>query len=99
MTPSLALATVLAVAAALLSLSPRAAAPRARSRADVALRNMSEAQELIEQAAQVLSALAGMGSERKRLGCLSSQPTWAWFAVTATANRRRRRSSSAPPDK
>ena len=48
---------------------------------------------------KVLSALAGMGSERKRLGCLSSQPTWAWFAVTATANRRRRRSSSAPPDK
>jgi hypothetical protein len=72
--------------------------PAAASRVDVALRSIQEAQELIEQATHLLSAVAGMHSGCKRLGCLSSQLTWAWFAVAATANRRRRRPSSALPE-
>jgi hypothetical protein len=60
-------------------------------RVDVALSSIQEAQELIEQARQVLSTVAGMGPQRKRLGCLSSQLTWAWVAVVATNNRARRR--------
>ena len=63
--------------------------PEATSRVDVALHSIQEAQELIEQARHLLSAVAGMHSGRKRLGCLSSQLTWAWFEVAATANRRR----------
>lgn len=58
-------------------------------RVHVALGSIQEAQELIEQARHLLSAVAGMQSGRKRLRCLSSQLTWAWFAVAATANRRR----------
>ena len=60
-------------------------------RVDVALCNVQEAQALIEQARQVLSTVAGMAPERKRLGCLSSQLTWAWVAVLATNYRARRR--------
>jgi hypothetical protein len=60
-------------------------------RVDVALCSIQEAQELIEQARQVLSTVAGMGPQRKRLGCLSSQLTSAWVAVVATNNRARRR--------
>jgi hypothetical protein len=70
----------------------------AHSRVDVALHSIQEAQELLEQARHLLSAVAGMASARKRLGCLSSQLTWAWFAVAATANRRRRCSRSALPE-
>ena len=70
----------------------------AAGRVDVALCSIQEAQQLVERASQVLSALAGMGSERHTLGCLSSQLTWAWFAVAATANRRRCRRNSAPPE-
>jgi hypothetical protein len=61
----------------------------AASRVDVALRSIQEAQELIEQAKQELSVVAGMGPQRKKLRCLSTQLTRAWFAVAATANRRR----------
>jgi len=68
------------------------------SRVDLVLCSIQEAQELIEQARQALSAVAGMDPERMRLGCLSSQLTRAWFAVVATANRRRRCSSSALPE-
>ena len=70
----------------------------AASRLHLALCSIQEAQELIEQARQLLSTVAGMGPGRKGLGCLSSQLTWAWFAVAATANRHRRCSSSALPD-
>lgn len=63
----------------------------AESRVDVALGSIQEALQLIEDASQALSAIAGMGSERKRLGCLSNQLTWAWFRVAATNNRSRRR--------
>jgi hypothetical protein len=68
----------------------------AASRVDLALCSIQEAQELIEQARQVLSAVAAIGSERKRLARLSSQLTWAWIAVAATANRRRNCSSALP---
>jgi hypothetical protein len=70
----------------------------AASRVDVALCTIQEAQELIEQARQALSKVAGMGPERKSLACLAGQVTIAWFAVVATANRRRRCSSSALPE-
>lgn len=72
--------------------------PAPASRVDLALCSIQEAQQLVEQARQVLSAVAAMGSERKRLACLSSQLTWAWIAVAATANRRRRCPSSALPE-
>jgi hypothetical protein len=73
----------------------RRAAPA--SRLDLVLCSIQEAHELIEQARQTLSPVAGMAPEHKRLGCLSSQLTSAWFAVVATANRNRRRASSALP--
>jgi hypothetical protein len=59
--------------------------------AGVALDSIQEAQQLIEKASQALSAIAGMGPQRERLGCLSNQLTWAWFAVAAMNNRARRR--------
>ena len=70
----------------------------AASRVDLVLCSIQEAQELIEQARQALSTVAGMSPERKRLGCLSSQLTRAWLTVAATANRHWRCSTSAPPD-
>jgi len=56
-------------------------------RVKVALDSIQEAQRLIEQAMQALSAVAGMSSERKTLGCLSNRLTWTWFAVSAAAHR------------
>jgi len=70
----------------------------AASRVDLALCSIQEAQELIEQARQLLSAVPAIGSQRKRLARLSSQLTWAWIAVAATANRRRHCPSSALPE-
>jgi hypothetical protein len=63
---------------------------RAARRIEVALDSIQEAQQLVQMASQALAAIAGMGSERKRLACLSHQLTWAWVAVAATNNRARR---------
>ncbi|MGH7908474.1 MAG: hypothetical protein ACRENW_01340 [Thermodesulfobacteriota bacterium] len=68
-------------------------------RIKVALDSIQEAQRLIEHAKKALSAVAGMSSERKRVGCLSQQLTWTWFAVSATANRLRRTTRPAPHGK
>ena len=64
---------------------------RAASRIEVALDSIQEAQQLVEEASQALSAIARMGSERERLGRLSNQLIWAWIAVAATNNRARHR--------
>jgi hypothetical protein len=56
-------------------------------RVKVALDSIQEAQRLIEQALQALSAVVGMSSERKTVGHLSNRLTWTWFAVSAAAHR------------
>jgi len=63
---------------------------RAARRIEVALDCIQEAQPLVEKASQALFAVAAMGSERRRLACLSNQLTRAWLAVAATNNRARR---------
>lgn len=64
---------------------------RAARSIKVALDSIQEAQQLVEKASQALSASTAMASERKRLGSLAFQLTWAWVAVAATNNRARRR--------
>jgi hypothetical protein len=65
-------------------------------RVRIALDSIDEAQHLIEQAMQALSAVDAMRPEHQKIACLSVRLTWTWFAVNAAANRLRRRARPAP---
>ncbi|MBI3456832.1 MAG: hypothetical protein HY002_13735 [Candidatus Rokubacteria bacterium] len=65
-------------------------------RVRIALDSIDEAQRLIEQAMQALSAVDAMKPERQKLACLSRRLIWTCFAVNAAANRLRHSPSPAP---
>jgi hypothetical protein len=53
----------------------------AEDRVVAALVSIHEAQRLIEEAAQALSAVSGLGREWRRLGALHDQVKRTWYAV------------------
>ena len=63
--------------------SPKAAA---EVRVLVAVASLREAKRLIEQAAQALSAVGGLGRERRRLDTLHEQVTRSFYDVRGRAD-------------
>lgn len=74
----------------------RQAAAAAATRVRIALDSIDEAQRLIDQATQALSAIDAMRPEHHKIACLSVWLTWTWFAVKAADNRLRRRDRPTP---
>jgi hypothetical protein len=58
----------------------------AEARVEAALAAIREAQKLIDQAAQALCSVSGMGREWRKLGALHDHVKRAWYAVTGKAD-------------
>jgi hypothetical protein len=58
----------------------------AEARVEAALASLENAQRLIEQAAQALSAVNGLGAEWRRVGALHDRVRRAWYDVQGRAD-------------
>ena len=59
--------------------APRSRREAAEVRVEAALACLEHAQRLIEQAAQALSAVGGLGAEGRRVGALHDRVKRAWY--------------------
>jgi hypothetical protein len=58
----------------------------AEARVEAALAAIQEAQKRIDQAAQALCSVSGLGREWRKLGALHDQVKRAWYAVRGKAD-------------